>query len=181
MSLAGSDLRADRDPPRCRRLRHPTKELDSLSGNRLWLAVTLNSLAEPVVATKWLTVLALVMGAMGCQRGSGVRLGQVSGRVFFYGVPVRAELLFQPVDDRDVPTGRPSTAFADLTGRYELSFTEAERGAAVGRHLVTVKVYVDADTSAALERPDAAVPIRITRVVRQVADGRNTYDFALNY
>jgi hypothetical protein len=133
------------------------------------------------VVAKWLTLLALIIGAVGCQRGSGVTLAQVSGRVFFYGAPVRAELLFQPVDERDVSTGRPSTAFADATGRYEARFTESEGGAQVGRHLVTVKVYVDSDTSAALERPEGATPVRITRVVRHVADGRNTFDFVLNY
>jgi hypothetical protein len=137
--------------------------------------------AEAIVPMKWWIVSMLLFGVAGCQRGSGVPLGRVSGRVFFYGVPVRAELLFQPVDDTDAPTGRPSTGFADASGRYDLRFTESEAGAAVGRHLVTVKVHADADTSAALERPDAAVPIRITRVVRHVADGRNNFDFALNY
>lgn len=136
---------------------------------------------EAIVPMKWWFVLCLLVGVAGCQRGSGVPLGRVSGRVFFYGVPVRAELLFQPIDDKDAPAGRPSTGFADASGRYELSFTETETGAAVGRHLVTVKVYADADTSAALERPDAAVPIRITRVVRHVAGGRNNFDFALNF
>lgn len=133
------------------------------------------------MTAKWCVALIGVAAFAGCGAKSGVSLGQVSGRVYFFSLPARAELLFQPVDDSDAATGRPSTAFTDQNGRYDLRFTETERGAVVGRHLVTVKVYADPNLTASLNLADQTGPIRVTRVVRHVPAGHSTLDFALNF
>jgi hypothetical protein len=128
---------------------------------------------------RWIALGLFVCGVAGCQPGSGVPLGRVTGQVYFYGLPAQAELLFQPVNDADVPTGRPSTAFTSSNGRYDLNFTEAERGAQLGRHVVTVKITAAPDFVAALDREPTIEAIRVTRLVRHVQAGKNTFDFAL--
>jgi hypothetical protein len=133
------------------------------------------------VDARWIALGLLVGSAAGCQPSSGVLLGRVTGQVFFYGLPAQAELLFQPVNDADVPTGRPSTAFTDSSGRYELDFTEVERGAQLGRHVVTVKITADSDFAASLDREPTIDPIRVTRCIRHVHAGRNMFDFALSF
>ena len=130
---------------------------------------------------RWIALGMLVCGVAGCQPSSGVPLGRVTGQVYFYGLPAQAELLFQPVSDADVPTGRPSTAFTDSSGRYDLNFTEAERGAQLGRHVVTVKIAADSDFAASLDREPTIAAIRVTRLVRHVQAGKNTFDFALSF
>lgn len=130
---------------------------------------------------RWIALGILVCGAAGCQPGSGVPLGRVTGQVYFYGLPAQAELLFQPVNDANLPSGRPSTAFTDSSGRYDLNFTEAERGAQLGRHVVTVKITADPDFAASLDRELTIDPIRVTRCIRHVQARRNTFDFALSF
>ena len=80
--------------------------------------------------------LALVAG---CGPGGAdlPELGQVKGKVTLDGKPVgNARVKFVPED------GAAATSFSlsDSSGEYELYFTKDVKGAAVGKHIVTIQV-----------------------------------------
>lgn len=102
-------------------------------------------------------------------------LGEVSGYVKLDGQPVQgAKVTFQP------ETGRPSTAFTDAEGNYELAYSRGESGAKVGKHTVRISTLVVADD----EQP--GVPEKIpeqynkkTELTKDVEGGDNEINFDL--
>lgn len=77
-------------------------------------------------------LLGLSLG--GCSRGDRPRLAEASGKVTMDGVAVAsASISFQPVNG-----GRVSTGVTDEEGVYRMSTYEANDGAPVGEHYVSV-------------------------------------------
>lgn len=130
----------------------------------------------------WMACLgAMVLPAQGCSRSSGVPLAPVTGNVTFYGRPVAAQLVFQPVALDGKPLGRPSTALSNASGDFTLQFSDSEWGAAIGSHRVLVKVLPYADSGEPEGFHDATVPLKVAELQREVRKGRNQLDFALTY
>ena len=77
-------------------------------------------------------LVAVCLLAAGCgQRGP--ELAKVTGLVTLDGKPLSgARITFQPAD------GSPSSAVADVAGRYELMYTADKPGAMIGKHTVTI-------------------------------------------
>lgn len=117
----------------------------------------------------------------GCSGSSGVPLAKVSGRVTFYGRPVAAEIIFQPLSGGGDMAGRPSTAISDKSGSYTLRYSPEERGAEIGRQRVTVKILPYADKGEPGSMKDATTPFKTARMERQVQRGSNRFDFAIVY
>lgn len=126
-----------------------------------------------------LGVLLLSSLSVGCGHRSGVPLAKVSGEVTFYGRPVAAEIIFQPVSDGKVLSGRPSTAISDKTGRYTLRYSPEERGAEIGKQRITVKILPYADSGEPGTLQDATTPLKIARMEREVHRGSNELNFAI--
>ena len=125
-----------------------------------------------------LNVAAPVIGVLlaGCgDRGDAPELGDVSGYVRLDGQPLSAaRVIFQPEG------GRPSIGLTDDEGYYELSYSRGETGAKVGRHVVRISTFVEADD----EQPGVPeqVPDRFderSELVREIASGGNEIDFEL--
>lgn len=128
--------------------------------------------------------LAMVVGLSlaGCGGSSeGPELGQVSGTVTLDGQPLEgAEIQFQPAEDR------PSRGQTDSSGFYRLSFTGNRMGAVLGDHTVMITT-VRAASGGEGDQPAVAarkelLPARYhdkTELVKTVAAGSNTIDFAL--
>ena len=82
----------------------------------------------------FLLIAATSLVTSACSRGPN--LGAVSGVVSQDGIPLPYVLVqFQPVE----PRGTYASAYTNLDGRYTLQFTEAKKGAIVGRHEVTLR------------------------------------------
>lgn len=113
-------------------------------------------------------------------------LGRVSGTVTLDGEPLaEATIVFQPA------TGRPSFAVTDNSGRYELQYSAATKGAKLGRHQVQISTYQEGDP--AVEEPEfqepkpERVPARYNvnaadnpELSVEVTAGSNTIDFSLS-
>ena len=122
-------------------------------------------------------VLCLLAGC----GGDEAPLAQVSGRVLFNGRPAPAEVSFEPLRVDKAPGGRVSTGFTNTRGEFELQFTADRRGAVVGRHRVLVRVLRPPDTGAPKSLDDAARPLQVARLEREVRPGTNHFLFALTY
>ncbi len=116
----------------------------------------------------------------GCS-GDDVPLADVSGRVTFNGVPLPAEIVFQPEQSRQNAGGRPSTAFTTADGSFTLSYSEGRQGAVVGRHRVVIKVMQAPQADQLSSYREATAAIKTSRLVRQVRRGSNRFTFALTY
>lgn len=118
-------------------------------------------------------------GFFGCQRTSA-DLADVSGVVTFHGLPYSADVLFEPLDDKQQRTGRPSSASTDAQGRFTLNFTPEAKGALVGPHRVTVKIMKPATQHGTNTATHAWSQLKTVRLLRQVRGGNNEFVFALS-
>jgi len=112
----------------------------------------------------------------GCDRPD-VELARVRGTVTFHGLPALAEVLFEPIAGKQ-PAGRPSTAFTDADGRFELAYNPSHNGAVIGRHRVSIKVFRTSQTSRTRTSAD---PLKIVYLKRNVVPGKNNFHFAISY
>ncbi len=105
----------------------------------------------------------------GCGASDRPELGDVNGIVTLDGKPLaKAEIIFQHEKKRF------SRAETDENGRYTLTYTRGETGAAVGKH----RVVITAKNAAKIQ----IVPLKYnarTTLTAEVAPGQNTFDFAL--
>ena len=115
----------------------------------------------------------------GCGSGSGVPLVPVEGHVLFYGRPVQAELIFQPIDAEGRLAGRPSTAFSDRSGYYRAQFTSQEPGVKPGRQRITVTIFPFADEGEPQSFQDATQPLKKVMLVQEIGPRGGQYDFPL--
>jgi hypothetical protein len=132
--------------------------------------------------TMWVGIL--VCSATGCQ-SDGPQLGQVTGEITLAGLPVEAEVMFEPLEDGDTSSlttittsGRPSSARSDADGHFTLFFTVDQPGALPGRHRVSIRMSgaKHADGTEANLMPTTAITL-----LREVKPGRSRFHFALNY
>lgn len=85
----------------------------------------------------WGACLTLVLAGLsaGCGRSGGAALAPVKGKVLANGQPVTGgSLLFAPAEGDSAP---PATGAVNPDGTFVLGTTDADDGAAVGRHVVT--------------------------------------------
>src|SRR5262245_56440785 len=76
----------------------------------------------------------LLFGPAGCGGGAGVV--KVTGTLTYKGTPVtNAYIDFVPADGQ-----RPSWGATDAQGRFALEYDEKTKGAAVGKHKVSVRM-----------------------------------------
>ena len=88
----------------------------------------------------------------GCEGADGI--APVSGVVTLNGAPLPDALVrFQPQ-----PTGSPSSAITDSSGRFTLKYTRDANGAQVGEHLVAISTYSPGDPDAEPPRPPVPKP-----------------------
>ena len=119
-------------------------------------------------STTNLALILLTVGWLaGCGPG-GVPLGLVSGHITKNGKPQPGiTVKFEPESG-----GRQSLGLSDVSGAYELIFTE-RKGALLGKHHVTVET--------AEKLNDALIVVAPAKVYlnteRDVQSGSNTFDF----
>jgi len=121
---------------------------------------------------------ALPLITVGCSDDQ-IPLGTVQGDMTFNGLPVLAEVLFEPEADGRSIGVRPSTAYTDKNGHFDLMYGSSRHGALVGRHRVTIKVFQTTDTTDSTDR--TADPEKIVYLVREIVPGNNRLQFALSY
>ena len=123
--------------------------------------------------------LLLVAGCGGSTTGPA--LEPVAGRVSFYGRPVVAEVLFQPIKVGGAPAGRPSIGRSDATGRYQAMFAADRAGVVPGPNRVTVTVFPFAEEGEPQSMDDATRPFKRVVFERTIAAGGDAIDFLLTY
>ena len=129
---------------------------------------------------RW-AVLGAVCWLAGCG-GVEANVAPVEGVVLFNGLPARASIVAQAVDERGQPTGRPSTADTRADGGYSLAYAEHQPGALIGTQRVTVTVYPLERAPGELGFQERFRAAKVVKVTRQVAAGEmNRWNFVLNY
>ena len=117
----------------------------------------------------------------GCS-GAPANIAPVEGQVLFNGLPARAAITAQVVDEQGKPTGRPSQADTRADGTYSLTYSENVSGALVGAQRVTVTVYPVERAADELSFQERFKPTKVVKVTRQVVPGEtNRWNFVLTY
>ncbi len=118
----------------------------------------------------------------GCSRGTTVNTAPVEGLVLFNGLPARAAIVSQGVDELDRPTGRPSNADTRPDGTYSLTYSENQPGALIGKQRVTVSVYPVERAADELSFQERFKAVKVVKLTRQVVAGEtNRWNFVLTY
>lgn len=134
----------------------------------------------PVCLSGFLLCASLV----GCG-GSGVKLGEVRGRVTVDGKPVpKATLEFVPT----APETSPSLGVTDKDGNYRLAYSQDEFGAMLGTHNVKITTKAISkdempDDGSAVEQVFVAIPKKYAKdgaLTAEVKAGSNTINFELD-
>ena len=122
--------------------------------------------------------LLALLAAAGCS-GSADTLADVNGTVTFDGRPVFAKISFAP-QLQGRTSGRPSEAQTNPQGDFRLQFTKDQFGALVGDHRVTIKVMRIAHGVEPQTYLESVSPLKVVRLRRTVAPGKNRFHFALS-
>lgn len=99
-----------------------------------------------VAATAAALLATVVLGAVGCGKGSARKVVPVSGTVTIDGKPApNIAVVFQPISTGKEEAGMGSTGVTDAQGRFTLTLTGTEKrpGAVVGKHRVTFSGAAD--------------------------------------
>ena len=117
----------------------------------------------------------------GCGR-SAANTAPVEGLVLFNGLPARAAITSQAVNEQGQLIGRPSNADTRPDGTYSLTYTENQSGALVGKQRVTVTVYPVERAADELSFQERFKATKVVKVTRQVVAGEtNHWNFVLTY
>ena len=129
---------------------------------------------------RWVLLWTVYLLA-GCNRGPSNVL-PVQGSVLFNGLPARAGIVAQAVDEQGKATGRPSTADTRADGTYSLAYAENQPGALIGKHRVTVSVYPLERAVDELSFQQRFQATKVVRFTRQVDSSKNNrWNFVLTY
>jgi hypothetical protein len=132
--------------------------------------------------TRWLVCVVVLFAQAGCGKRDE-SLAEVRGDVTLCGLPVVAEIVFEPYPEPGKSSGRPSTAVTDEQGRFRMMIEPSVPGAKIGRHRVSVRVlrFVSGDDQLQLpETPEGlSGNLKATQLSREVLSGHNQFHFRL--
>ena len=130
------------------------------------------SFAKASITTSLALLSCACLFLLGCGQGDRPKLGRVTGVVRVDGQPKAGLIL------RFFPTGlRSSTGYTNEYGAYELRYIRDIKGAAVGKHKVTIETL-----QLEGQKPRPQLPDRYnfkSELTREVGPGSNTIDFNL--
>lgn len=129
----------------------------------------------------WWGLMFTLSVLTGCGRAPD-NIAPVEGQVLFNGLPARASLTAQLVDDKGQPQGRPSTADTRIDGTFSLGYTEQQAGALIGTHKVQISVFPLEREAGEFDFQQRFRPVKVARFTRKVESGdSNHWNFVLKY
>lgn len=136
---------------------------------------------------KRLSRRALFYGLMGllviagCGRGTD-QIAAVDGQILFMGLPARASITSQAVDEKNQPQGRPSLADTRTDGTFTLNYSEDRPGALVGKHTVTISIFPVERAVGEFDFQQRFRPVKVVQFQREVSStSLNHWNFVLTY
>lgn len=122
------------------------------------------------VRTGLVLAVGLMVTALGCGRGDGPELGEVTGTVTLDGKPLEGVIInFQP------ESGRAGTGETDSEGRYKLIYRYGVDGTKVGPSKVSFAWPMGVEGKPGIPEKYAGK----TELTADVKSGSNTFDFDL--
>ncbi|MCG6157995.1 carboxypeptidase-like regulatory domain-containing protein [Rubinisphaera margarita] len=123
-----------------------------------------------------LTSPALLVGCGGGGSSDQPELGKVSGTVTMDGQPLsNVTVTFVP------QSGAPSFGVTDESGKYELTYSGSEKGAAIGEHKVSITTPTEGPPEPGYKDPVPTKYNENTTLTATVVAGDNpSIDFALD-
>ena len=113
----------------------------------------------------------VLLSVAGCSQGDRPKLAPVEGTVLLDGQPLEgAAVCFKPEG------ARTSRGFTDAQGNYELLYLRDIKGAAIGRHHVSIATPSELSAS---KRAPAKYDQRSSTLTADVKPGENVIDFEL--
>lgn len=136
----------------------------------MWSMLILES--QPC-SLRWNFVLMALIGILvGCQN-QPTKLVPVHGVVLMHGMPARANITAQAVNEAGQPSGRPSTCDTRPDGSFSLLYGEGQAGALIGQQQVTISVYPHERAEGEFDFNQRFRPVKVARFRRQVEAGKS--------
>lgn len=123
----------------------------------------------------YLLLCPIICLSMGC--GSS-EYGLVTGTVRAEGKPVaNAMVTFTPE-----PSGRPSSALTDENGVYSLIYTQDQKGALIGQHIVRVSTAVAQGDYGKMSKEKIPAKYNVaSQIKKEVKAGKNVIDIEVDF
>jgi len=119
-------------------------------------------------------VAALIAAGCAGKPSDMPQLGAVTGTITLDGKPLEKVTVVFESD-----SGRSAFGSTDSSGRYELLYVGNSKGAVVGSNKVIINSQLDAPPGPDWKDPIPARYNSATQLKADVANGKNTFDFAL--
>ncbi len=124
------------------------------------------------------TIMLTCVVCVGCGSSNHPDTPSVSGTVTLDGAPVaNAVLTFVPLEEARESYGR-----TDADGKYELYYTDDDKGAVPGKHSVRITTAGGGDEDSGVEGSTEKLPAKYntrTELTAEVEAGKNSIDFPL--
>jgi hypothetical protein len=126
-------------------------------------------------------LLASCFGLFGCQQEVS-NLAPVDGIILFNGMPARATITAQVVDEAGRMSGRPSTADTQPNGSFSLQYGDQKAGALIGPQQITISVFPHERAAGEFNFGQRFRPVKVVKLMREVASGTdNHWKFFLTF
>jgi hypothetical protein len=121
-----------------------------------------------------LMFFAWTCGLTGCQ-GETSKIAPVDGVILFNGLPARATITAQPVNDAGQMAGRPSISDTRTDGSFSLQYGDQKSGALLGAQQVTISVFPHERAEGEFGFNQRFQPVKFVKFTRKVVAGKNNH------
>ncbi|MDB5389708.1 MAG: hypothetical protein JWM11_5354 [Planctomycetaceae bacterium] len=122
----------------------------------------------------FIILLILPCGLAGCQQATS-NIAPVDGVILFNGLPARASITTQLVNEAGQMSGRPSIGDTQTDGSFSLQYGEQKPGALIGPQLVTISVYPHERAEGEFGFNQRFRPVKVVKFSRTVVAGANNH------
>lgn len=119
-------------------------------------------------------VFSSLLGLAGCRREIS-NIAPVDGVILFNGLPARATITAQSVNETGQMSGRPSTSDTTTDGSFSLLYADQQPGAVIGPQEVTISVFPHERGEGEFDFNQRFRPVKVVKFSRNVAAGANNH------
>jgi hypothetical protein len=128
-----------------------------------------------------LILVACCIVLTGCQEAAS-DIAPVDGIILFNGMPARASITAQAVNETGNASGRPSTADTRPDGSFSLQYADQQSGAVIGPQQLTICVFPHERAEGEFNFSQRFHPVKVVKLMRTVLPGSdNHWKFFLTF
>lgn len=128
-----------------------------------------------------LVLITCGISLAGCQEAV-LDIAPVDGIILFNGMPARASITAQAVNETGNASGRPSTGDTRPDGSFSLQYADQQAGALIGPQQLTISVFPHERAEGEFNFGQRFHPVKVVKLTRTVLPGSdNHWKFYLTF